>query len=209
MSDIKTFVSKFPKEFNEFVEVFKSFKINNNTQEISRDTVINIVENPYLKEFVKTLTEDELVELLKMLGMKLKKKVITKSISNKKTKISILNSIIQKMLLSGLEKEYTKQVFSLFAKIPINELERLDKFDKFENNFINEITISILKIEKKLIDKSADIVNYKTNEEIKNNGNNDTMNQIKSRFSAFSNETGNIADLKHIHNYEKQNILQN
>ena len=52
MSDIKTFVSKFPKEFNEFVNVFKSFKINNNTQEISRETAVNLVENPYLKEFI-------------------------------------------------------------------------------------------------------------------------------------------------------------
>ena len=204
MSDIKTFVSKFPKEFNEFVNIFKSFKINNNTQEISRETVISLVENPYLKEFIKSLTEDELIELLRMLGLKLKKKVNVKTINNKKTKISILNSIVQKMLLSGLEEEYKKQTFDLLAKMPTDKLESLDKFEKFEKSFINEIVMSVLKVKENIINEFDNITNDKTND--KNIKETDIASQIKNKFS-FGNETGSVADLKHIHNNDKQNSL--
>ena len=203
MSDIKTFVSRFPKEFNEFVNVFKSFKINNNTQEISRETAVNLVENPYLKEFIKSLTEDELIELLRMLGLKLKKKVNTKTVNNKKTKLSILNSIVQKMLLSGLKEEYRKQTFDLLAKMPTDELERLDKFEKFEKSFIDEI-ISVLGVKENIVDEFDNITNDKTND--KNIKETDIVSQIKNRFS-FGNETGSVADLKHIHNNDKQNSL--
>lgn len=202
MSDIKTFVSKFPKEFNEFVNVFKSFKINNNTQEISRETAVNLIENPYLKEFLKALTEDELIELLRMLGLKLKKKVNVKT-NNKKTKISILNSIVQKMLFSGLEEEYKKQTFDLLAKMPTDKLERLDKFEKFEKSFIDEIVMSVLKVEENIINE-FDMTNDKNNN--KNMKETDIVSQIKNRFS-FGNETGNVTDLKHIHNNDKQNSL--
>lgn len=203
MSDIKTFVSKFPKEFNEFVNVFKSFKINNNTQEISRETVISLVENPYLKEFIKSLTEDELIELLRMLGLKLKKKVNVKTVSNKKTKLSILNSIVQKMLLSGLEEKYKKQTFDLLAKMPTDELERFDKFEKFEKSFIDEI-ISVLEVKENIVNEFSNITSDKTND--KNIKETDIVSQIKNRFS-FGNETGSVADLKHIHNNDKQNSL--
>lgn len=203
MSDIKTFVSKFPKEFNEFVNVFKSFKINNNTQEISRETVISLVENPYLKEFIKSLTEDELIELLRMLGLKLKKKVNVKTVNNKKTKLSILNSIVQKMLLSGLEEKYKKQTFDLLAKMPTDELERLEKFEKFEKSFIDEI-ISVLEVKENIVNEFGNITSDKTND--KNIKETDIVSQIKNRFS-FGNETGSVADLKHIHNNDKQNSL--
>ena len=204
MSDIKTFVSKFPKEFNEFVNIFKSFKINNNTQEISRETAVNLIENPYLKEFIKSLTEDELIELLRMLGLKLKKKVNVKTVNNKKTKISILNSIVQKMLFSGLEEKYKKQTFDLLAKMPTDKLERLDKCEKFEKNFINEIVMSVLKVEENIINEFDNITNDKNND--KNIKETDIDSQIKNRFS-FGNENGSVADLKHIHNNDKQNSL--
>ncbi len=204
MSDIKTFVSKFPKEFNEFVNVFKSFKINNNTREISRETAVNLVENQYLKEFIKSLTENELIELLRMLGLKLKKKVNVKSVNNKKTKISILNSIVQKMLLSGLEEEYKKQTFDLLAKMSNDELERIDKCEKFEKSFIDEIVMSVLKVEENIINEFDNITNDKNND--KNIKETDVVSQIKNRFS-FGNETGSVADLKHIHNNDKQNSL--
>lgn len=204
MSDIKTFVSKFPKEFNEFVNVFKSFKINNNTQEISRETAVNLVENPYLKEFIKSLTEDELIELLRMLGLKLKKKVNVKSVNNKKTKISILNSIVQKMLLSGLEEKYKKQTFDLLAKMSTDKLERLDKCEKFEKSFIDEIVMSVLKVEENIINEFDNITNDKNND--KNIKETDIVSQIKNKFS-FGNETGSVADLKYIHNNDKQNSL--
>lgn len=204
MSDIKTFVSKFPKEFNEFVNVFKSFKINNNTREISRETAVNLVENQYLKEFIKSLTENELIELLRMLGLKLKKKVNVKSVNNKKTKISILNSIVQKMLLSGLEEEYKKQTFDLLAKMSTDKLERLDKCEKFEKNFIDEIVMSVLKVEENIINEFDNITNDKNND--KNIKETDIVSQIKNKFS-FGNETGSVADLKYIHNNDKQNSL--
>ena len=108
MSDIKTFVSKFPKEFNEFVNVFKSFKINNNTQEISRETAVNLVENPYLKEFIKSLTEDELIELLRMLGLKLKKKVNTKTVNNKKTKKALIG--LSDVNINGIKIILNKEI---------------------------------------------------------------------------------------------------
>lgn len=204
MSDIKTFVSKFPKEFNEFVNVFKSFKINNNTREISRETAVNLVENQYLKEFIKSLTENELIELLRMLGLKLKKKVNVKSVNNKKTKISILNSIVQKMLLSGLEEKYKKQTFDLLAKMSTDKLERLDKCEKFEKNFIDEIVMSVLKVEENIINEFDNITNDKNND--KNIKETDIVSQIKNKFS-FGNETGSVADLKYIHNNDKQNSL--
>lgn len=203
MNDIKIFINKFPNEFNELVDIFKQFKINNNINEVSKDEAINLVENPYLKEFLKTLNESELMELFKLLGIKLRRKINTNIFNNnKKTKISILNSVINKMLVAGLEKENEKQVFGLLATLSNNRLEEIDKIEKFEKTFVDELITSLLKINKKEINNSA-------NKNVNIYDNNEAICKIRNKFSAFNNETGNVANLRRINNDKKENILQN
>ena len=85
-----------------------------------------------------------------------------------------------------------------------DKLERLDKCEKFEKSFINEIVMSVLKVEENIINEFDNITNDKNND--KNIKETDVVSQIKNRFS-FGNETGSVADLKHIHNNNKQNSL--
>ena len=189
--DIEVFVKKFPKEFNELVDIFKKFKVENNTDELSKEEAINVVQNDGLKEFLKTLNEDELKELFKLLGIKLKTKVKTKV---RKTKISIINSILQKMLLAGLQKEQEKEMLLLLAKMPTNKLEQLDKFDNFEEGLFDKLMNNLLNLNKREVQK-VNVVEK-----------NENIIKIKDKFNVFSKQSGETVDLKKIKTVQKQKV---
>ena len=190
-SDIEVFVQKFPKEFNELVDIFKKFKLNNNTDEISREEAVNIVNNDSLKEFLRSLSEDELKELFKLLGIKLKSKVCSKT---KKTKISIINSILQKMLWSGLQKEQEDKLLTMLLKMPNDKLEQLDKYENFKDGLFDKLINRLLNVNIKQTNKVDD----KTKKE--------DIVKIRDKFGAFSRQVGETIDLKKIKRQQAQQV---
>ena len=138
MSDVKGFIKKYPKEFQELVDIFKNFKLKGNSEELSQDKCFEIINNSNidssLKDMIKNMSEDELIEFFKLLGITIKKTV------KNRTKMNLKLEILKKLKanIKGLTVEQEQQLLAMLEKIPDKVLEKLNEKDKLDLEMLKE-----------------------------------------------------------------------